>query len=162
MDSSLIIYPSNGLQYDWQAIAANPSGQHLPQSDLVAYKANYVNQIAQARARGLEPILVSLPIIDPDRYFAYVTRGMTMQQRFNVFYWLGGSTSRLNRLHEQYNLLLFRLAAAQCVHLVDVTSPMLADAHCEALLEQDGISLSAAGLALVNAELNKVRAHETA
>ena len=111
MDKTFIIQPESGLQYDWSAIAANPSGRHEPQMDLVAYKALYTNRIAQARARGLEPVLVSLPIMDENRYFAHITRGMTMQERKNVLYWLGGKTERLRNIHALYNLSLFRLAA---------------------------------------------------
>ena len=153
MDKTVIIQPENGLQYDWQAIAANPSAKHEPQMDLVAYKALYINRIAQARAQGMEPVLVSLPIIDENRYFAFITRGMSIQERKNVLYWLGGRVERLRNMHELYNLLLFRLASTQCVHIIDVTSPMLASDHYDQLLEQDGVTLSPAGQALVDDEL---------
>lgn len=154
MDKTLIIQPESGLQYDWQAIAANPSGQHEPVMDLVAYKAQYTNKIAQARAHGQEPVLVSLPIMDENRYFAFITRGMSMQERKNILYWLGGKTERLRNIHALYNLSLFRLAAQQCVHIIDITSPMLASAHYEQLLEQDGVTLSPEGRQLVENELS--------
>jgi hypothetical protein len=153
MDKTFIIQPESGLQYDWQAIAADPSAKHNPQMDLVAYKALYTNRIAQARAQGLEPVLVSLPIIDENRYFAFITRGMSIQERKNVLYWLGGHIERLRNIHALYNLALFRLAATQCVHIIDVTSPMLASDHFNQLLEQDGITLSPEGQALVDDEL---------
>jgi hypothetical protein len=158
MDKTLFIFPESGLQYDWQAIAANPSAKHDPKMDLVAYKALYINKIAQARACGQEPVLVSLPIMDENRYFAHITRGMSMQQRKNVLYWLGGKTERLRNIHALYNLLLFRLASLQCVHIVDVTSPMLACTNFDELLEADGVTLTAEGQALVNSELTKVQA----
>jgi len=153
MDKTFIIQPESGLQYDWQAIAADPSAKHNPQMDLVAYKALYTNRIAQARAQGLEPVLVSLPIIDENRYFAFITRGMSIQERKNVLYWLGGHIERLRNIHALYNLALFRLAATQCVHIIDITSPMLASDHFNQLLEQDGITLSPEGQALVDDEL---------
>ena len=153
MEKTLIIRPESGLQYNWQAIAANPSAHHEPKLDLVAYKALYINTIAQARARGQEPVLVSLPIIDPDRLFASITRGMSVQERKNILYWLGGTTERLRNIHALYNLALFRLAALQCVHIVDITSPMLASNHYEQLLNQDGVTLSPAGEELVDNEL---------
>ena len=153
MDKTILIQPESGLRFDWKAIASNPSGHHEPQIDLVAYKALYTNKIAQARACGQEPVLVSLPIMDEDRYFAYITRGMSMQERKNVLYWLGGKTERLRNIHATYNLSLFRLAAVQCVHLVDITSPMLASTHFDELLDQDGVTLSPAGEAMVNREL---------
>ena len=154
MDKTLIIQPESGLQYNWQEIAANPSGQHEPVMDLVAYKAQYTNRIAQARAHGQEPVLVSLPIMDENRYFAFITRGMSMQERKNLLYWLGGKTERLRNIHALYNLSLFRLAAQQCVHILDITSPMHASAHYEQLLEQDGVTLSPEGKQLVENELS--------
>lgn len=154
MDKTLIIQPESGLQYNWQEIAANPSGQHEPAMDLVAYKAQYTNRIAQARAHGQEPVLISLPIMDENRYFAFITRGMSMQERKNLLYWLGGKTERLRNIHALYNLSLFRLAAQQCVHILDITSPMLASAHYEQLLEQDGVTLSPEGKQLVENELS--------
>ena len=153
MDKTIIIQPESGLQFDWKAIALNPSAHHEAKIDLVAYKALYIKTIAQARACGQEPVLVSLPIMDENRYFAYITRGMSMQERKNVLFWLGGQTERLRNIHALYNLSLFRLAAQQCVHLVDITSPMLASTHFDDLLEQDGVTLSPAGEALVNNEL---------
>jgi hypothetical protein len=162
MDKTVIIQPESGLQYNWQEIAANPSGVHQPKMDLVAYKALYINKIAQARAHGQEPVLVSLPIMDENRYFAFITRGMSMQERKNLLYWLGGKTERLRNIHELYNLALFRLAATQCVHIIDITSPMLATPNYNELLEQDGVTLSEAGESLVNAEMMKVQVHETA
>ena len=153
MDKTVIILPENGLQFDWKAIAVNPSGHHEPKYDLVAYKALYVNKIAQARACGQEPVLVSLPIMDENRYFAFITRGMSMQERKNILFWLGGKTERLRNIHEMYNLALFRLASLQCIHIVDITSPMLANEQYDELLELDGITLSPAGEALVNDEL---------
>ena len=85
-----------------------------------------------------------------------------MQERKNLLYWLGGKTERLRNIHALYNLLLFRLAAQQCVHIIDITSPMLANQHYDELLEGDGVTLSAAGEALVGSELMKVQAHEAA
>ena len=87
---------------------------------------------------------------------------MTMQERKNVLYWLGGKTERLRNIHALYNLALFRLAALQCVHIIDITSPMLSAPNYAELLDDDGVTLSPAGEALVNAELSKVKAHEAA
>ena len=158
MDKTIIIQPESGLQFDWKAIAINPSANHLAKLDLVAYKALYVNQIAQVRASGHEPVLVSLPIMDENRYFAFITRGMSMQERKNLLYWLGGKTERLRNIHALYNLSLFRLAAQQCVHIIDITSPMLACTNYDELLEPDGVTLSAAGQSLVNGELSRLSA----
>ena len=154
MDNVVLIQPESGLQFDWQSIASNPAATHEPKLDLVAYKALYINKIAQARACGQEPVLISLPVIDENRYFAYITRGMSMQERKNVLYWLGGHTERLRNIHDLYNILLFRLAALQCVHIIDITSPMLENAHYEQFLEADGITLSETGKQIVDNELS--------
>ena len=153
MDKTIILQPESGLQFDWKAIATNPSGHHEPKIDLVAYKALYTNKIAQVRANGQEPVLVSLPIMDENRYFAHITKGMSMQERTNILYWLGGNTERLRNIHALYNLALFRLAALQCVHIVDITSPMLASTQFDELLNRDGVTLSPAGEELVQNEL---------
>ena len=58
MDKTMIIEPESGLQFDWTAISLNPSGTHVPQMDLVAYKALYTNRIAQARAQGYSACLL--------------------------------------------------------------------------------------------------------
>ena len=49
-----------------------------------------------------------------------------------------------------------------CVHIIDVTSPMLACTDYDELLEADGVTLSDAGKSIVDAELFKVQAHELA
>ena len=162
MDKTFIIQPESGLQFNWSAIAADPSARHESTMDLVAYKALYTNKIAQARARGEEPVLVSLPIMDENRYFAHITSGMTMQERKNLLYWLGGKTERLRNIHALYNLMLFRIAAAQCVAIIDITSPMLADTNFDELLQSDGVTLSEQGEALVSSVIRKVQVHEAA
>ena len=43
MDKTILIMPENGLQFDWKAIASNPSAQHEPMIDINAYKAIYIN-----------------------------------------------------------------------------------------------------------------------
>ena len=159
MNKTIVIRPQNGVQYDWQAIAANPTGNHQPKLDLVAYKARYINEIAQARARGFEPVLVSLPIFDENRYFAYITRGMTRQQRINVLAWLGGGTERLRNMYETYNLALFRLAALQCVHILDITNPMLNYPQSNQLLELDGVTPSETGERFINDAYSSLRSH---
>lgn len=161
MDKIHVIYPANGLCYDWKSIAANPYAEHHPQVELVAYKAQYINMIAQARTCGQEPILTSLPIIDADRYFAFITRGMTLQERKNILCWLGGSTVRLLNIHALYNLSLFRIASNHCVHIIDVTSPMLSRLNQTELLEMDGISLSSLGQSVVDAEIQRTIAQGT-
>ena len=85
-----------------------------------------------------------------------------MQERKNLLYWLGGKIERLRNIHALYNLSLFRLASLQCVHIIDITSPMLADTDFDELLEQDGVTLSEAGEAIVNGELMKLQAREVA
>ena len=162
MDKTILIQPTSGLCYDWASIAAHPSASHQPEMDLVAYKALYINKIAQARACGQEPVLVSLPIIDENRFFAHITHGMSMQERKNVLYWLGGKTERLRNIHALYNLALFRIAAQHCVHIIDITSPMLASLRFDELLASDGVTLSEAGEALVRLELEKLQAHGVA
>ena len=156
MDKTVIIRPESGLQFDWKEIALNPGGHHEPKIDLVAYKALYINKIAQVRACGQEPVLVSLPIMDENRFFAHITHGMSMQERKNILYWLGGKIERLRNIHALYNLALFRLAAIQCIHIVDITSPMLACEDFDELLAQDGVTLSPAGEALVENELTSL------
>lgn len=86
MDKTVFIQAQSGLNFDWNAISVNPGAHHEPQMDVVAYKALYINKIAQARACGQEPVLISLPIMDENRYFAYITRGMSVQARKNVLY----------------------------------------------------------------------------
>lgn len=157
MHNVVIIQPESGLLYDWKAIAANPSGVHEPQMDLASYKSMYINKIAQVRSSSQEPVLVSLPIMDENRFFAHITRGMSMQERKNILYWLGGNTARLRNIHALYNLALFRIAARHCLHIIDITSPMLSMPNFNNLLEADGVSLSAEGKAVVQAALDKVQ-----
>ena len=107
MDKTVIIQPESGLQFDWKAIAIDPSAHHEPKIDLVAYKALYINKIANARALGHEPVLVSLPIMDENRYFAYITRGMSMQERKNIL---------LNRASALYPCAVQPVALPPCVH----------------------------------------------
>ena len=88
--------------------------------------------------------MISLPLMDGERFLDFQTRGMTVPERQNVYDWLG-HVERVRNCHDMYNLELFRLAAEERVPLLDITTPFLLSREDQANRCADGIHPNAAG-----------------
>ena len=81
-------YGGNDCDYDWAAISAHPQGIHQPHTPLPEFVRCCREMIRMLRARGILPIVMSLPPIDAQRYFDWFCRqGLDKPA---VLRWLGG------------------------------------------------------------------------
>ncbi len=148
-DYCVMEFGGNDCDYHWQEIAARPDDDHKPISSLGTFAAHYHEMIAYVRRLGSQPVLLSLPPILSDRYFATITRTMDAIGRNNVLRWLGGTVENITRWHEMYNLKLFKLAALLDVPIIDITSPFLIARNCRDLYCDDGIHPNRQGHRLI-------------
>ena len=88
---------------------------------------------------GAIPLVLSLPPMDAERYFAFFSQKWEEGFRANVMRWLGGSTNTIMSGHELYNLATMRVAQRTGVQWIDVTSELLKEHNFRAYLCDDGI-----------------------
>ncbi len=135
----LLEYGGNDSDYNWQEIAEAPEKEHFPRTRLEVFEQVYERVINKIKAMGAIPLVLSLPPMDAERYFAFFSQKWEEGFRANVMRWLGGSTNTIMSGHELYNLATMRVAQRTGTQWIDVTSELLKDHNYRAYLCDDGI-----------------------
>ena len=135
----LLEYGGNDSDYNWQEIAEAPEKEHFPRTRLEVFEQVYERVINKIKAMGAIPLVLSLPPMDAERYFAFFSQKWEEGFRANVMRWLGGSTNTIMSGHELYNLATMRVAQRTGAQWIDVTSELLKHHNYRAYLCDDGI-----------------------
>ena len=135
----LLEYGGNDSDYNWQEIAEAPEKEHFPHTRLEVFEQVYERVINKIKEMGAIPLVLSLPPMDAERYFAFFSQKWEDGFRANVMRWLGGSTNTIMSGHELYNLATMRIAQRTGAQWIDVTSGLLKGHNFRAYLCDDGI-----------------------
>lgn len=142
----IMCYGGNDSDYDWRAIADSPQEEHLPRTPLRVFEKTYTRIINKVRDMGFVPVVLSLPPIDSQSYFDFITASFTTQQKNNVFTWLKGSVDTIWAGHELYNDAVKRVAASADVKWIDLSSGFI---RRQNFLCHDGIHPNLYGYRLI-------------
>lgn len=145
----LLEYGGNDSDYDWQAIAQAPEAEHEPRTPLSIFVQTYERVIEKVRQAGCTPIVLSLPPMDAERYFAFFSADWTQEARRNVLRWLDGSTTTIMAGHELYNMATWKVAQRTQARWVDITSDLLVGHQYRRYLCADGIHPNEEGQAYI-------------
>lgn len=149
-DYVFLEYGGNDCDFDWGKIADHPLEEHKPKTVLESFKEQFVALIGKIRSFGAVPVIVSLPPIDSESYFDFLSRSMDDLQKRNVLDWLGGDVDIISRWHESYNKELFNIASLTHTHIIDITSPFVDyEGDLKTLYCLDGIHPNAEGHKLI-------------
>ena len=99
------------------------------------YQDEYQKAIQLIQEKKGNPILLTLPPLEPKRYFQWISRNLHPD---NILHWLGG-VDTIYRWQEMYNMKVLLLAQKLHVPVVDIRSAFLAQHGYQALLCEDGI-----------------------
>lgn len=147
-------FGGNDCDFNWTGIAESPSSEHRPKTILDSFKEQFSRLIERVRALGSTPIIISLPPIDSESYFSFISRFMSIEQRENVVSWLGGDINVISRWHEMYNRALFGISSLMRTPIVDITTPFdLRQGSMRTLFCSDGIHPNAEGHKLIAASI---------
>ena len=135
----LLEYGGNDSDYNWQEIAESPDKEHFPRTRLEVFEEVYERVVCKIKEMGAIPLVLSLPPMDAERYFAFFSQKWEDGFRANVMRWLGGSTNTIMSGHELYNLATMRIAQRTGAQWIDVTSGLLKGHNFRAYLCDDGI-----------------------
>ena len=142
-DLVLIEYGGNDCDFDWEAIARDPTGNHDPKTNLAQFKELLKTLLLRFSGERVLPVLMTLPPLDADRYFAWVSQA-SPDAAANILAWLG-TVSRIYWWQERYNAAILDVAARMGVHVLDVRSAFLGEADYREYLCMDGIHPNASG-----------------
>ena len=144
-DVVVMDYGGNDCDFDWAAVSADPTAEHQPHTPLAQFLSTYREIIALLRAHCIEPILTTLPPLQPQWFFDWFCGGLNQQ---NILSWLG-DVNTIYRYQENYSRAVERLAREERVKLVDLRGAFLSARRIDDLFCRDGIHPNAAGQQLI-------------
>ena len=141
-DYALIAYGGNDSDFDWDAVQAHPQESHLPRTTLADFKEILLRMIRELRERGVQPVLMTLPPIDAQRYLDFLCREGRSRERIMDG---RGDTQRIYRHQELYSDTVARLAYETGTPLIGVREMFLDEKRLLKLIAADGIHLTMEG-----------------
>ena len=145
-DYVLFEYGGNDCDYKWAEISERPDDVHHPNVPIDVFTAKYKELIDAVKALGTRPVLLTLPVLDPERYFRFLSKGLNGD---NILRWLHGSVLNIDRWHERYNMEIMRLGVLTRTPVIDITSVFLERRNYSDYLCEDGIHPNEAGHRLI-------------
>lgn len=139
-DIVLISVGGNDCNFFWDQVAANPEGSHQSIVPLDRYLDNVRTLALSLQAEKVTPFLLTLPPLDPARYYK------TIAEKFGsgIGHWVS-LVGGIEHWHGLYNRKLKQLAEEMNIGLIDVRSYLKKADDLSRLISDDGIHLTAAG-----------------
>lgn len=135
----------NDCDFAWGEIAANPDTDHSPNTPLGEFKSSYRQIINEIRNSGGKPVVLTLPPLEPNRFFNWVSRGINKD---NILSWLG-DVDMIYRWQEMYNIEIMLLATKMDVPIIDIRGAFLKRNRYQDYICSDGIHPNRDGYNLI-------------
>lgn len=127
----------NDCDYRWEEVEKSPLAEQKPNTPLYEFEDILRKAIALLRANGRVPVLLSLPPIDPERYFRNVICARADGERILEFF--RGDVTNIARHQEAYNLAIAKAALRNGCSFIDFRTELLLRPDYLSLLSDDGI-----------------------
>lgn len=148
---AIIEFGGNDCDFNWAEVSENPGMEHLPNTTLDVFKKCITDMVQALRDHGIKPILMNLPPINSERYFAWISRGLNPGA---ILKWLGDK-ELIYRHHECYSLTVMNLAKNLDCDLIDVRQPFLVKRDYVNYLCEDGIHPNEMGYKMMNQAISE-------
>lgn len=145
-DFAVIGFGGNDCDFNWAEVAADPEGEHSCSVPQERFCALYRQAIHMMRQAGAEPVLVTPPPIDSERYLNRICRDGLPREK--ILQWLG-DVNAIYRWQEMYARMSESIAAQEGTILVDLRTPILAKRRLGDYLCDDGIHPSRQGQQII-------------
>jgi len=145
-------FGGNDCDFNWKEVSADPDKKHFPMSTISNFTATYTDIISEIKKMGKTPVLLSLPPIDSARYFKHISRDLSEE---NIMKWMRNDKQYITNWHERYNIEIFKLAIANEVPVIDITSVFLEKKNYSRYLCEDGIHPNDEGHKLIAEAIKK-------
>lgn len=149
-DIAVIEFGGNDCDFDWAQISAAPDEVHLPRTPANLFVDKLGEIVSLAQGAGMRPILLTLPPINADKYFEFISRDGLSQA--NILHWLGDK-NHIYRFHERYSCMIGRVAQKFGCKLVDIRSAFLDEWNAMSMVCRDGIHPTPDGQRLIGSAI---------
>ncbi len=146
-DIVIIEFGGNDCDFKWNEIAENPYANHEPNTDFNIFQNSLKNLVESLRATGIVPVLLSLPPLDPDKYFKWVSQNSAAAGE-KILTWLG-SVNKIYWWQERYNSAIISIAQETRTKWIDIRSAFLNTPDFRKFLCIDGIHPNREGHQLI-------------
>lgn len=135
-EAAVIELGGNDCDLNWENVANYPEENHLPKTPIETFRSCITDMVNALRKNNIIPILVSLPPLDAEKYFAWITRNGLDGTR--ILKWLG-DVQHIYRHHECYSLQITNLARTLNCQFIDIREAFLMASDYRRYLCIDGI-----------------------
>ena len=135
-EMAVIEFGGNDCDFDWRAVSEHPEISHQPKTPLKHFLQTMSDMVGKLRKNDIEPILMSLPPVDGDRYFHHLSKLGFKADSLMQFL---GDPYMISRFHESYSLAITHLAQELKCLYVPIREAFLANFHYGKLMCSDGI-----------------------
>lgn len=139
---ALVAYGGNDSDFDWAAIDAAPEADHRPNTELPVFADTLHETLDALRQGGVQPVMMTLPPIDGERYLDFLCRDNLRRDR--ILDWLG-EPQMIYRHQELYADTAAEIALRENIPLIPVRQTFLRNHRLSQLIAADGIHLTMPG-----------------
>ena len=140
-DYTFIEFGGNDCNFDWKSISERPDDEHQPLIPLDRFKSCYDKLIKEVRAFHANPVMLTLPPLDAQRFFDWVSKGNNPN---NILKWLG-DVDHIFRWHRDYNDAVCEIAHENNVPLLDIRSTFTSMDDYTPYVCEDGMHYNSKG-----------------
>ncbi len=151
VQAALIGFGGNDIDFDWAAIAQTPEKKHFPKTAPKCFLQNVEQIVSLHRQAGIQPILLTLPPIDAEKYFSWLSRNLNGE---NILKWLGDKQVIFRR-HRSYDAIVRSAAQATGCPVVDMRAAFSGIGDLSSYICLDGIHPNARGHRLLEGALER-------
>ena len=127
----------NDCDFNWDEVSQDPSGKHIPKTDLKQFKDSLETMTSLVSKEGKRPILMNLTPLDPDAYFNWISHN-DKQRKESILSFLG-SVNEIYSWQERYSSAVEDVAKKQNIEMIDVRKEFLKEYNYRDCLCEDGI-----------------------
>lgn len=146
-DIVILEFGGNDCDYNWEEIAQNPQGDFLPKTTLNHYISTLKEMIHKLRQEGIIPVLMTLPPLDAERYFKWISNNNAAKAS-NILSWLG-TVNEIYDWHKLYNDAIVEVAKELHVRWIDIRDSFLNTRDYREYMCEDGIHPNEQGHQLI-------------
>lgn len=154
------VYLAFGLSdwaFDWAVVADEPYICHEAKVPMTDFLAACRRMIAEVKAAGCRPVLMTPPPLDARRYLSRAANDLDFE---SILDFLGGDETILAKWQEDYSNMLCLLAAETRCPLIDLRRAIAGQGDPAAFLSENGLTLNEAGRGILLHQLTALTAEK--